>query len=127
MPHHLRAITAPFVVAPPAGVRIRTRLRPSAADEVVLREVGEYLGRLAGRDLAERCRVGCGDPDWTRRKRSLTAASSSRWAGAITRTSQNQWQCGYRNLLDEQVGLQRSIRHLRARLTAPVGGRAGRV
>jgi hypothetical protein len=127
MPQHLRPLTAPYVVAPPAGVRIRTRLRPLAADEVVLHEVGEYLGRLAGRDLAERCRVGCGDPDRTRRKRSLTAAASSRWAGAITRTSQDQWERGHRNLLDERAGLQRSIRHLRARLTAPVGGRAGRV
>jgi hypothetical protein len=54
MPHRLRAIAAPFVVAPPAGIRIRTRLRLSAIDQAVVRQVGEYLGHLAGRDLAER-------------------------------------------------------------------------
>jgi hypothetical protein len=127
MSRRLRAIAAPSVVAPPAGARIRTRLRVPAADQVVLREVGEYLGRLAGRDLGERCRLGVGDPDRTRRKRSLTAASSSRWAGTITRTSQDQWQHGYRNLLEQRAGLQRGIRRLRMRLAAPIGGRTGRV
>src|SRR5919108_5271043 len=97
----LRAIAAPIVVPAPVGARIRTRLRVSPRDEAVLRQVGEYLGRLAGHDLAERCRLGFGGPDWTRRKRVLTSACSSRWAGAITRTSGDQWQCGYRNLLGE--------------------------
>jgi IS605 OrfB family transposase len=126
MPGRLRAIATPFVVAPPMGARIRTRLRLSVADQAVLREVGEYLGRLAGQDLGERCRLGHGDGQRTRRKRLLTSACSSRWAGAITRTSQDQWQRGYRNLLDERAGLRRAIRHLRERLAAPVGGRAGR-
>lgn len=127
MPRRICAITAPFVVAPPTGARIRTRLRLSAADQAVLRKVGECLGRLAGHDLAERCRIGHGDDQRARRKRKLTAASSSRWAGAITRTSQDQWQRGYRNLLDQRAGLRRAIRRLQARLAAPVGGRAGRV
>ena len=99
MPCRLRAIAAPFVVAPPAGTRIRTRLRIAAADQAVLRQVGEHLGRLAGLDLAERCRLGLGEVDRVRRKRQLTAASSSRWAGALTRTSEDQWQRAHRNLL----------------------------
>jgi hypothetical protein len=127
MPDRVRAIAAPFVVAPPAGARIRTRLRATAADQAVLRQVGEYLGRLAGRDLAERCSLGRGDPDRTRRKRGLTAACSSRWAGVLTRTSQDQWDRAHRNLLDQRASLRRAIRCLRARLAAPVGGRAGRV
>jgi hypothetical protein len=127
MPRRLRAIGAPFVVPPPAGARIRTRLRLSAGDWAVLREVGEYLGRLAGHDLAERVRLGLGDAERARRKRTLTAACSSRWAGALTRTSDDQWRRGYRNLLDQRAGLQRAIRRLRARLAAPVGRRAGRV
>jgi hypothetical protein len=127
MSRRLRAIAAPFVVAPPAGVRIRTRLRLSAVDEMVLVRVGEHLGHLAGRDLRERCHLGRGDADRTRRKRTLTAASSSRWAGTITRTSQDQWQRGYRNLLDQRASLRRAIRRLSARLAAPVNGRSGRV
>jgi hypothetical protein len=127
MPPRLRTFGEPFVVALPVGIRIRTRLRVSAVDRVVLCQVGEYLGRLAGHDLAERCRLGREDVDRARRKRTLTAASSSRWAGAITRTGDNQWQRGHRNLLDQRGRLQRAIRHLRARLTAQVGGRTGRV
>jgi hypothetical protein len=127
MPSRRRAIAAPFVVAPPSGARIRTRSRVSAADQAVLRQVGEYLGRLAGHDLTERCRLGQKDADRARRKRQLTATSSSRWAGALTRTSDNQWQRAHRNLLDEQVRLRRATQRIRARLAAPVGSRAGRV
>jgi hypothetical protein len=127
MPPQLRAIAAPRVAPPPTGARIRTRLRVSATDDALLRTVGDHLGSLASQDLAERCRLRFGDPDWARRKRVLTAACSSRWAGAITRTSKDQWQHGYRNLLDQRAGLRRAIRRLRARLAAPVGGRDGRV
>jgi hypothetical protein len=40
----VRSITAAFVVRPPAGARVRTRLRPSQQDAVVVAIVGEYLG-----------------------------------------------------------------------------------
>src|SRR6266545_7142202 len=122
----MRSITAPFVVAPPAGARVRTRIRPSQQDVTVLHLVGEYLGGLAGGDLARRCAVGPGADGRAGRKRSLTAQSSSRWAGVITRTSNNQWQRGWRNLLDARAGLRRAIRMLQRRLAAPVGGRRGR-
>jgi hypothetical protein len=121
----MRSITAPFVVAPPAGARVQTRLRPSQQDATVLRVVGEYLGRLAGSDIARRCAVGPGADGRTGRKRALTAASSSRWAGAITRTSNDQWQQGYRNLLDARAGLRRAIQVIERRLAA-VGGRRDR-
>jgi hypothetical protein len=85
----MRSITAPFVVAPPAGARVRTRIRPSQQDVTVLHLVGEYLGGLAGGDLARRCAVGPGADGRAGRKRSLTAQSSSRWAGVITRTSES--------------------------------------
>jgi hypothetical protein len=54
----MRSITTPFVVATPAGARVQTRLRPSQQDAAVLHMVGEYLGGLAGGDLARRCAVG---------------------------------------------------------------------
>jgi hypothetical protein len=122
----MRSITPPFLAAPPAGVRIRTRLRVDAADEQVLRAVGGHLGRLAGVDLAIRCRLGHGDDRRAARKRALTAASSSRWAGALTRTSNDQWQRGWRNLHDARASLRRAIRVIDRRLAAPVAGRHGR-
>jgi hypothetical protein len=85
----LRQIAGPFVVAPPAGTRVRTRLRVSDADAAVLREVGAYLGSLASADLAARCAEGRLDARQRARSRQvrkheLTAKSSSRWAGALT-------------------------------------------
>jgi hypothetical protein len=88
--------------------------------------VGEYLGRLAGVDLARRCIVGPGADNRTGRKRALTAASSSRWAGAITRTSNDQWRRGWRNLLDARAGLRRAVRIIQRRLAVPVGERCDR-
>jgi hypothetical protein len=119
-------MTAPFVVTPPVGARVQTRLRPSLHDAAVLHIVGAYLGRLAGGDLARRCAMGVGNDDRTGRKRALTAASSSRWAGAITRTSNDQWRRGWRNLLDVRAGLRRAIRVIQLRLAVPVGGRTGK-
>src|ERR671930_1887513 len=123
----MRSISLPFVVAPPSGARIRTRLRVDAADQQLLRAVGEQLGRLASADVAVRCRLGRGDDQRADRKRAITAASSSRWAGAITRTSGDQWQRAAKNLLDARLGLRRAVRRLQARLGVPVGQRQGRV
>src|SRR6266487_2444723 len=91
----LRPIAAPFVAAAPGGARVRARLRVSARDEAVLWAAGTHLGSLAGKDLAARCAEGRLDAKGRARsravrKRALTAVSSSRWAGAITRTSEDQ-------------------------------------
>jgi hypothetical protein len=123
----MRSLIPPFVVAPPTGANIRTRLRLIPADEQVVSTVGRYLGTLVGQDLAWRCRLGFGPDQRTERKRALTAAASSRWAGAITRTSNDQWQQGYRNLRDARVGLRRAACVIDQRLQVPVGGRRGRV
>src|SRR6266540_991856 len=123
----MRSISPSFVVAPPTGASIRTRLRLGAADEAVLLQVGDYLGRLAGGDLGVRCLLGPGPDGWADRKRALTTACSSRWAGAITRTANDQWTRGYQNLLDERTGLRRAIRRLQQRLQTQVGGKVGRV
>jgi hypothetical protein len=123
----MRSLVPPFLVAAPTGARIRTRLRLGAADEQVLRAVGQELGHLAGHDVAIRCRLGPGRDARAERKRALTPASSSRWAGSITRVSNDQWQRGRRNLLDARVGLHRACCRIRVRLAVPVGGRHGRV
>jgi hypothetical protein len=119
----MRPLAVPFVVAPPSGARVRTRLRPSGADEQLLRVVGEHLGRLAGADVAVGCRLGRGDDRRADRKRALTAAASSRWAGAITRTSNDQWSRADANLRDAGVGLRRASSRIRSRLQVPAGER----
>jgi hypothetical protein len=128
----LRPVAAPFVAAAPAGARVRTRLRVSAQDEVVLWAAGRHLGSLADRDLAARCAER--RPDATgraasraRRKQALTAESSSRWAGAITRTSDDQVRLAAQNLRAEASSLRARIRRIEARLAVPAGGTAGRV
>src|SRR5512132_110915 len=121
----MRTLAAPIVVARPTGARIRTRLRLTPADAAVVGAVGEHLGRLSGADLALRRRLGHasgpGGDRRTDRKRALTAPSSSRWAGAITRTSNDQWERAYHNLLDTRAGLRSARNKLRARVAIPAG------
>jgi hypothetical protein len=128
----LRPVAAPFVAAAPTGARVRARLRLSPEDEAVLRALGGHLGSLAGRDLAARCAEGRLDArgkaaSRTARKKALTAESSSRWAGAITRTSEDQHRFAEQNLRAERTSLQARIRRIEARLAVPAGGRSGRV
>jgi IS605 OrfB family transposase len=127
----LRPIAGPFVAAAPAGARVRTRLRVSAQDAAVLRTAGRHLGALAGRDLAARCAEGQLDAKGqavsrARRKKALTAEASSRWAGAITRTSEDQHRLAGQNLRAERNSLAARIRRIQARLAVPAGGKAGR-
>ena len=128
----LRPIAAPFVAAAPGGARVRARLRVSARDEAVLWAAGTHLGSLAGRDLAARCAEGRLDAKGRARsravrKRALTAVSSSRWAGAITRTSEDQVRLAGQNLRAERSSLQARIGRIGARLAVPAaGGQAGR-
>jgi hypothetical protein len=121
------SIVAPIVLSRPAGARVRTRLRLTAADEAVLRTVGTQLGHLASTDLAWRCRLGSGDEQRAHRKRVLTNQCSSRWAGSITRTSNDQWERALANLADHRIQLCRATRRIQARLRIPVGDRRGRV
>jgi hypothetical protein len=128
----LREIAAPFVVAAPAGARVRTRLRVTPEDAVVLRAAGMHLGSLASADLAARCAEGRLDgkgkaASRAERKRALTAHSSSRWAGAITRSSEDQQGLAERNLQAGVAGLRVRVRTIEARLAVPAGGRRGRI
>ncbi|MFF1731198.1 hypothetical protein [Streptomyces sp. NPDC058247] len=114
------------MVAPPSGCRIRTRLRLSQRDEQVLRAVGEHLGSLAGADLAERVRMGNVARSQTQRaqrKKALTARSSSRWAGAITRTSEDLYQLARRALNAKIGSLRQAIKTIEGRLAVPIGER----
>ena len=121
----------PFVVAPPAGARVRSRLRVDEQDAQVLAAVGRHLGSLASGDLAARCKEGRLDAESKRasrreRKRALTAASSSRWAGALTRSSEDSYGLAMRNLKAERVSLSTRVKKLTGRTRAPAGATLGR-
>ena len=61
------------------------------------------------------------------RKRGLTALCSSRWAGAITRTTDDAWRLAERNLISEARSLRARVGRLRRRLAVPCGQRRGRI
>ncbi|MDX3455445.1 IS200/IS605 family accessory protein TnpB-related protein [Streptomyces sp. ME02-8801-2C] len=120
----LRSIAVPFVVSGPIGVAVRTRLKQlTPGDEKVLRLVGAHLGSLASRDLRARCRDGLehSGEAWAVRKRALTPASSSRWAGSITKATHDQWALARRCQLAHLHNLEAGIRTIEARLGLPVG------
>ena len=125
----LRAIARPFVASPATGMCVRDRLKGlTVVDEQVLRLVGGHLGRLAGRDLVERVRDGL-DHDserWAQRKRQLTALSSSRWAGSITKATNDQWSLARRAQAAHFRRLQSGIAMIRYRLSLPIGVRGSR-
>ncbi|MEV6038696.1 IS200/IS605 family accessory protein TnpB-related protein [Nonomuraea sp. NPDC052116] len=126
----LRPIAAPFTVAGPAGARIRDRLRLSAGDIEVLTAVGGHLGGHARADLAERIRIGDVTAAHNRRaerKKRLTAVASSRWAGAMTRASEDQYRLSLRSLRDQRAVLRHAIAAIRRRLAVGCGQRQGRV
>ncbi|MGW2938974.1 IS200/IS605 family accessory protein TnpB-related protein [Streptomyces sp. NPDC001156] len=120
----LRTIAAPFVAVGPSGVAIRTRLKAlTPDDEQVLRLVGAHLGSLASRDLKRRCAEGLehSADTWAGRKRALTDASSSRWAGSITKATHDQWALSRRAQLAHIHSLEAGIKTIANRLSLPVG------
>ena len=120
----LRSMAPPFVASGPSGVAVQTRLKHlEPGDEKVLRLVGAHLGSLASKDLKARCRDGpehSGEA-WAVRKRGLTALSSSRWAGSITKATHDQWALARRCQLAHIQNLEAGIRAIEDRLSLPVG------
>jgi IS605 OrfB family transposase len=125
----LREVAAPFVVPGPSGVAVRTRLKGlTSEDEKVLGLVGDHLASLASRDLKARCAAGL-DHDseqWARRKRVLTAESSSRWAGSVTKATHDQWALARRGRLAHIQSLQAGIATIAHRLSLPLGEKGGK-
>ncbi|MGW1714819.1 IS200/IS605 family accessory protein TnpB-related protein [Streptomyces sp. NPDC002156] len=120
----LRSIAAPFVVSGPSGVAVRTRLKDlTPGDEKVLRLVGAHQGALASKDLKARCRDGLAHSGetWAMRKRELTALSSSRWAGSITKATHDQWAVARRGQSAHIHHLEAGVRTIGDRLSQPVG------
>ncbi|MER6111399.1 IS200/IS605 family accessory protein TnpB-related protein [Streptomyces hirsutus] len=125
----LRSISAPFVALGPSGVAVRTRLKDlTLEDEKVLRLVGAHLGSLASKDLKARCMDGLehSTESWAARKRGLTAESSSRWAGSITRATHDQWALARRGQAAHVQSLEAGITTIRHRMSLPVGERGNK-
>ncbi|MET7857742.1 IS200/IS605 family accessory protein TnpB-related protein [Streptomyces sp. NPDC005318] len=120
----LRELAASFVAPGPCGVAVRDRLKHlTAQDDMVLRAVGAHQGALASGDLKARCADGLehGADTWASRKRELTALSSSRIAGAITKATHDQWALARRCQVAHIQNLAAGIKTLRHRLSLPVG------
>ena len=120
----LREVAEPFVASGPAGVAIRTRIRQlTPEDETVLRLVGAHLGALASKDLKARCADGLehSTETWAARKRVLTPVASSRWAGAITKASHDQWALSRRCQLAHIHSLEAGVATITDRLAQPLG------
>ncbi|MFJ8016924.1 IS200/IS605 family accessory protein TnpB-related protein [Streptomyces sp. NPDC096339] len=125
----LRELSAPFVALGPAGVAVRTRLKNlTPLDEEVLRLTGAHLGALASRDLKARCADGLDHSTdaWAARKRGLTAVSSSRWAGSVTKATHDQWALARRGQAAYIHNLEAGIRTITRRLSLPVGEKGRR-
>ena len=58
---------------------------------------------------------------WAERKRALTAESSSRWAGSITKATHDQWALARRAQLAHIHNLEAGVRTIAHRLSLPVG------
>jgi IS605 OrfB family transposase len=119
----LRTLSEPFVVEAPRGQKITTRAHFSDAEEQVIVEVGGLLTSLANKDLAERVALGAGHKHLggSARKQALTARTSSRWAGTITRGSDDQYNLAMRGLRAARVTKIRAIDAIEERLVIPTG------
>ncbi|WP_329218251.1 transposase [Streptomyces sp. NBC_01485] len=100
----------------------------AAHSEEVLRLVGAHLGSLASRDLKARCADALAHDGerWAARKRELTPLSSSRWAGAITKASHDQWALSRRCQLAHIQSLEADIGTIRHRLSLPLREKGSR-
>jgi IS605 OrfB family transposase len=114
----MRQIKPAKLVPGPSGISIKTRLHLSEQDELVLRAVMSHLGSLAGSDLKD----GLANKlSWTQRKQRLTAQSSSRYAGTMTRETQNQIRLSQMVQIQDRDNLRAGIRTIKQRLAIPTG------
>ncbi len=109
-------------------MRIRTRLRYSLADMVVLVALAEHFDRLQSRDLAARCRAGNTHVKaiWAERKQHLTPECSSRWAGWVTKSSNDAYSLAVRNQRRALADKEKAIEVITKKLALPVRTQAER-
>jgi IS605 OrfB family transposase len=91
-----------------------------SAEAAALTAIGAFLGSVYRGELAERIDRGVLDRDgqagWrAERKQAVTGVASSRWAGAITRAVEDQYQFGMRGLAAHVADLRAAAGVLQAR------------
>ncbi len=118
-----------FVVPALSGVCVCRKVHAAGDDDSVLRLVGDFLGSCYRQDLIARCKLGLDlkHAGRTERKRLLTAATSARWAGSITRRVDDQVALAVRCMKALLVRDRTEINRIEKRLRVPVGQGQGRV
>jgi IS605 OrfB family transposase len=119
-------------VSGPAGVAITTRLQTTPADERVLDLVAEHLGKLRMADFAALNHPQLLDPEISgaakqqvhrdrlnKRKKELTAQSSSRWASTIIAANDGQYRLARHAQHRHIIGLKAAITTIENRLAQP--------
>lgn len=110
----LRRIGDPVVAGAPSGARIRTRIHLTDAEAAAVAAIGSFLGSAYRSELSGRVELGrldrASQARWrAQRKQAVTVVSSSRWAGAITRAVEDQYQLGMRALSAYVADLEQAV------------------
>ncbi len=107
---------------------IRARIHPGDDDRAVLTALGEHISVLLGKDLAARCRAGAthDKEDWRRRKQALTKECSSRWAGWVTKSSNDAYATARRNQRRALVDKAQAAAAVAKKLALPITSTAER-
>jgi IS605 OrfB family transposase len=120
------------LAAAPSGAAAVTRLRTTPADDQVLNLIAAHLGRLRRADLAAASRPAPFPPGLdagqlrqarrdrlSNRKRELTAQSSSRWASAVFKGTDEQYRLARRAQASHLASLQAAVTVIGKRLAQP--------
>ena len=129
----VRVLADPFVVAPPGGASIRTRLCVTDVEHDLLVEAGDLLAGLRNRDMVRLLEWNQTAPkdrskaerrtEAAARKRVLTAESSSRIANSVVRSNNDSWALAWRNLWAHRRTLRNQIKTLTSRCAIEPGER----
>jgi len=117
---HRRQIKRAYLVAPPSGMAIKTRIVPTEPEKLALRAIADHFGRLAGADLVRAQKTGLEAISWPVRKRLLSDESSSRWAGTISRGTNDQVSLAQRSQAAHRDELARTIAAIERKLAVRV-------
>ena len=119
-PKHRRQIKGAYLVSPPSGMAIKTRIVPTEPEELALRAIADHFGSLAGQDLVRAQKTGLEAVSWPARKKLLSDESSSRWAGTISRENNDQIALAQRSQLTHRDELVRTIETIERKLSVRV-------